>query len=56
MKHLMSIVIKEAEACSGTLIFVVGLYCILQSASLPNNRHGAVPQAHKLAQAAGLKL
>ena len=51
----MGIIIAEAETGSGALILIVGLHRVLQTACLADDRQGAIPQAHKLAQAAGFK-
>ena len=45
----MGIIVHEAESRTSLLIFIVWLYRILESAGLPNDRHGAVAKAHQLA-------
>ena len=56
IQHVMRIVVKEGKAIAFLGVFVVAKYGVAQTAGLTNDRHGAIAQAHHLAQAAGLKL
>ena len=42
IQHLVCIVIRKAEAGTGALILIIGLYSILQSAGLSDDRYGTV--------------
>ena len=55
IQHLMCIVIRKAEACTGALILIIGLYGILQSAGLADDGYGTVTQGDLLTQAAGFE-
>ena len=55
IQHLMCIVIRKAEACTGALILIIGLYGILQSAGLSDDGYGTVTQCDQLTQAAGFE-
>ena len=55
IQHLVCIVIRKAEARTGALILIIGLYSILQSAGLSDDGDGAEAHGDHLAQTAGLK-
>ena len=46
----MCIVVSKGKSCSGSIVFIVWPYSILETTRLTHDRHGSVAKRHELAQ------
>ena len=46
----MCIVVSKGKSCSGSIVFIVWPYSILEATRLTHDRHGSVVKRHELAQ------